>query len=67
MTRSAIRGARLNRVPARREPRPIFREKKKDHESNSWVGKTGGSGSDTEVEVELKILAIFHSPPNSAR
>lgn len=48
----------LNRVLA-----TYFREKKKNCESN--LGEVGSA--DAEVEVELKILAIFHTLSDSTR
>jgi len=50
-SRHEVQCSLLNRVPC--EPRPIFREEKKDHESNSGWKKTEDPGpADAEVEVE---------------
>lgn len=59
--RSATRGVRC--LTEFWHDATYFREKKKNRESNL---KEVGS-ADAEVEVELKILAIFHTPPDFSR
>lgn len=59
--RSATRGVR--RLTEFRHDATYFREKKKNCEFN--LEEVGSA--DAEVEVELKILAIFHTPPDSTR